>query len=219
MADAEVLALVRQHNKPFNAVGVGDYLAVKGIKKTAVQKALDSLAAAGKLTAKEFGKTKIYLPPQDGLEVLSKEELDAKKAELKALQAELAEEQKGLRETEEELRGWETSLTAEQLRKQVEELKAKAAAQATKLEGLSSGATLVTADERAAVEKAFVAAMDAWRKRRGIFRGIWDTISEGLEGKQADLFEEIGVDTDEAAGVSFGEISQLLPNPNKRRKV
>jgi hypothetical protein len=34
------------------AVGVGDYLAVKGIKKTAVQKALDSLAAAGKLTAK-----------------------------------------------------------------------------------------------------------------------------------------------------------------------
>jgi hypothetical protein len=67
------------------------------------------------------------------------------------------------------------------------------AAQAAKLEGLRSGATLVTAEERAAVERRFVAAMDAWRKRRGIFRGVWDAVSEGMEGKQADLFEEIGV--------------------------
>lgn len=87
MADAQVLALVQQHNKPFNAgapgchatkrlhskpacaidatlctlrmfcpapcaVGIGDYLATKGIKKAAVQRALDNLAAAGKLTAK-----------------------------------------------------------------------------------------------------------------------------------------------------------------------
>lgn len=142
--------------RPARAVGVGDYLATKGIKKAAVQRALDNLAAAGKLTAKvctrarrrraacvacaaaacasaatsgpkhespspdgggrrarrvlqpanrpattpaplltrarhrvclltsvclahhplptqEFGKTKIYLPPQEGLEVLGKE--------------------------------------------------------------------------------------------------------------------------------------------------
>jgi hypothetical protein len=225
-ADAEVLRLVQEHNKPFNAgenlkrsrvrvgsravgsvsarrrsaastlaraarclvlsvlrrfrrplapkptptlpppppVNIGDYLAVKGIKKAAVQRALDSLAAAGKLTAKvrrglltavrclalhahaciyacmqvqtsgtgvtpcriqprhataahaphaphlpprqntkpqEFGKTKIYLPPQDGLEVLSKDELDAKKAELKAVQQQLADERAALREAEE----------------------------------------------------------------------------------------------------------------------
>ena len=65
-----------------------------------MQRALDSLAAAGQLTAKEFGKTKIYLPPQSGLEVLSKEELDAKKQELRALQQELGEERAKLREQE-----------------------------------------------------------------------------------------------------------------------
>ena len=27
--------------------------------------------------------------------------------------------------------------------------------------------------------------MDAWRKRRSVFRGIWDAISENLDGKQA----------------------------------
>ena len=106
----------RPHVRDSNhAVGIGDYLATKGIKKAAVQRALDNLAAAGKLVAKvrpcaqaqhppapaalcpspsthtvgrskplvavpaararaqEFGKTKIYLPPQDGLAVLSKE--------------------------------------------------------------------------------------------------------------------------------------------------
>lgn len=94
MAEAEVLALIMQHNKPFNAsewgqegghaargsgpparstahtaaqaaasphrcahaplpsVGVGDFLATKGIKKAAVQRALDNLAADGRLVAK-----------------------------------------------------------------------------------------------------------------------------------------------------------------------
>lgn len=38
-----------------------------------------------------------------------------------------------------------------------------------------------------------------------------DTISEGLEGKQADLFEEMGVDSDEAAGVDYAQVADLLP--------
>lgn len=38
-----------------------------------------------------------------------------------------------------------------------------------------------------------------------------DTISEGIEGKQADLFEEIGVDTDEAAGVTYSLFEKLVP--------
>lgn len=88
------------NNHTHALVGIGDFLATKGVKKAAVQRALDSLAAAGQLTAKEFGKTKIYLPPQSGLEVLSKEELDAKKQELRALQQELGEERAKLREQE-----------------------------------------------------------------------------------------------------------------------
>jgi hypothetical protein len=31
-----------------------------------------------------------------------------------------------------------------------------------------------------------------------------DTVAEGIEGKQADLFEEIGVDTDEAIAAAEG---------------
>jgi hypothetical protein len=44
-----------------------------------------------------------------------------------------------------------------------------------------------------------------------------DTISEGIEGKQADLFEEIGVDTDEAAGMTFQQV-ELLCGKSKPRQ-
>jgi len=44
-----------------------------------------------------------------------------------------------------------------------------------------------------------------------------DTISEGLEGKQADLFEEIGVDTDEAAGLTYSQLEQLLSKHKQQR--
>ncbi len=53
--------------------------------------------------------------------------------------------------------------------------------------------------------------VEHWRKRRGIFRTIWDTVSESMDGKQADLFEEMGVDTDEAAGIALKDMEQLLP--------
>jgi len=61
----ELLAL---HNRPFNAQSVADFLAPAGVKKPACQKALDSLAEAGRLTSKEFGKSKLYWLPQAGLQ-------------------------------------------------------------------------------------------------------------------------------------------------------
>lgn len=64
-----------------------DHDAPQGLKKTQVGKTLDALAEAGRVTAKEFGKTKIYFLPQSGLAVMSKEESDAKQAEVAALKA------------------------------------------------------------------------------------------------------------------------------------
>jgi 26S proteasome regulatory subunit (ATPase 3-interacting protein) len=42
-----------------------------------------------------------------------------------------------------------------------------------------------------------------------------DTISEGMEGKQSDLFEEIGVDTDEAAGVTYAELESRFMSSSR----
>lgn len=52
---------------------VADMLASKGFKKGQCDKALMALAGQGKIIVKEFGKTKLFIPLQDGLEALGPE--------------------------------------------------------------------------------------------------------------------------------------------------
>ena len=47
-------------------------------------------------------------------------------------------------------------------------------------------------------------------------RAIREGLAEGLEGKQAELFEEIGVETDEAMNVCYAEAEKLTA---KKRKL
>lgn len=63
------------------------------LKKTAIQKALDTLADSGRITFKEYGKQKIYLARQDQFQIPNTEELNQMKEENAKLQ-ELLEEQK-----------------------------------------------------------------------------------------------------------------------------
>lgn len=42
-------------------------LASQGFKKAQVEKALMALAEAGKISCKEFGKQKLFIPSQEGL--------------------------------------------------------------------------------------------------------------------------------------------------------
>lgn len=52
MAEAKVLALLKESNKPYNVQSVADMLATQGVKKAAADKALAALAEAGKITCK-----------------------------------------------------------------------------------------------------------------------------------------------------------------------
>lgn len=50
--------------------------------------------------------------------------------------------------------------------------------------------------------------------RKGTLRR--NTISENVEGKQADLFEEIGIDLDETVGVDYKQLELLMPRKRRR---
>ena len=43
-----------------------------------------------------------------------------------------------------------------------------------------------------------------------------NTISENVDGKQADLFEEIGIDLDETVGVDYKQLELLMPRKRRR---
>lgn len=89
-----------QQNRPLNTQNAADALQKFNLKKTAVQKALDSLADAGKITFKEYGKQKIYIARQDQFEIPNNEELAKMKEENATLQEQLQEKKKATSEVE-----------------------------------------------------------------------------------------------------------------------
>ncbi|KAI3515718.1 hypothetical protein L1887_14621 [Cichorium endivia] len=81
-------------NRPLNSQTVADFLQKFNLKKTAIQKALDTLADSGKITFKEYGKQKIYLARQDQFQIPNTEELNQMKEENAKLQETLEEQKK-----------------------------------------------------------------------------------------------------------------------------
>ncbi|GFH20412.1 uncharacterized protein HaLaN_17524 [Haematococcus lacustris] len=214
--DQAVLNLFSQ-NKPFSLQNLVDLLAHAGFKKAAITKSVDSLVEHGKISAKEFGKTKLFMPPQAGLAVLSKEEMAEKRAATKAAQDALREERDAVKAAEAELTSWRTSLTAEQMQAEAAALTSKLADLQRRLEPLKTGAVLVSAADKAAAEKALATNLEHWRKRRSIFKNIWSTMSESIEGrKEAEVFEEMGVDTDEAVGADLKGLEGLAGAKRRR---
>mmetsp|Transcript_27656 Transcript_27656/g.71759 ORF Transcript_27656/g.71759 Transcript_27656/m.71759 type:complete len:223 (-) Transcript_27656:353-1021(-) len=216
--EQQVQRFMEDSNRPYNVQLVVDNLQKYGIKKGQVQKALDNLVEKGKVSVKAFGKVNIYFAAQDGDKVMPQEELDRKRAEQRAAEDEyrkytaeaddLSKElsalksQKTLPEVEQEIA--DTAQEVAQLEEQLAKLKEEKPATMTK-------------EEQARVQQEFSFYMAAWRKRRSIFRAVWDTISENMEGKMSDLYVEIGIESDEPEGSDFRAFEQLLTSAKRRR--
>ena len=70
----------------------------------------------------------------------------------------------------------------------------------------------VSAEDMAAAAKKLSTNLAAWSSKKAVFKEVWDAVSENMDTKNPkDLFEEIGVETDEGAGVSLAELRSLLP--------
>lgn len=89
-----------QQNRPLNSQNVADALQKFNLKKTSVQKALDSLSESGKISFKEYGKQKIYIARQDQFDIPSSEELDQMKKDNAKLQQELEDQKRAISEVE-----------------------------------------------------------------------------------------------------------------------
>lgn len=59
--------------------------------------------------------------------------------------------------------------------------------------------------------------LDTWACRRRIFKNIWDAISENMDEKQSSVFEDIGIETDEACGEILATYQKLLTQSKKTK--
>lgn len=216
MAEAMCRELLVRENKPFNTQGITDCLAQFGVKKGQAQKALDNLAAAADgIICKEFGKTKLYFASQATVQTASLEEMESKQqlhAKLVQVNNDRVDKVKCLTSEVNALKG---SLSISQVEERTQKLESEVAEDETKLNSLQAGTNIVSESERKQVEQLFKENLGHWRKRRRVFKDIWDTVSESINRRKADLFEELGIETDDAELLIKQQ--NLEPKSNKRR--
>ncbi|KAL2905057.1 Homologous-pairing protein 2-like protein [Bienertia sinuspersici] len=211
-----VLSFVNEQNRPLNTQNVADALQKYNLKKTAVQKALDSLADSGKISFKEYGKQKIYIARQDQFEIPNSEELSHMKEQNAKLQEEINEQKRAVSELEGEIKTLQSNLTLQDMRSKLERLTKEIEEMENKLTKLRGGVTLVKPEERKAIEDMYVNAISYWRKRKRMFKDVWDTITENLPRDLKEFKEELGLEYDEDAGMNLQSYCDLIPQSKKR---
>jgi len=197
-----VLDLLKQTNRPFSVQTVTDHLQTKGVKKAACQRALDNLSNDGKIIAKEFGKTKIFHAVQQGRPVLSSTDQQALKHEIETLRQDVKAQDDQLRAVQGELTQRKNQLTVVQMTEQIAALEKETTELKKKRESIigtgEKKVKVVTPEEKEKVVKDLEKYVDGWRKRKSIFKNIWDLVSEEMDPKIVKKnIENMGVETDE----------------------
>ena len=176
-------------------------------------------------TQQEFGKSRIYWAPQStdaGPDPAAAAALAAQKARLQdavtaaaaraaKLKAALAAASAGPSPAEVSERLAAANAALPDLQKRVAALRG------------DSSAPRVCAADMAAAQKKAADAVSAWAKRRAAFKECWDAITENMDRNPKSLFDEIGVETDEAAGVCLADVRAVVGTAggvgNKMRKT
>ncbi|GLU04765.1 hypothetical protein SLE2022_218970 [Rubroshorea leprosula] len=216
--EAIVLNFVNEQNRPLNSQNVADALQKFNLKKASIQKALDALADSGKISFKEYGKQKIYLARQDQFDILNNEELAQMKEENSRLQNELNEQKRAISEVEGEIKTLQSNLTMDEIRSKEAKLRKEVKEMEDKLDKLRGGVTLVKPEERKAIEEMYSEKISHWRKRKRMFKDLWDAITENSPKDLKEFKEELGIEYDEDVGVSLQSFCDLLQHGKKRAR-
>ena len=173
----------------------------------------------------EFGKSRIYWAPQStdaGPDPAAAAALAAQKTQLQdavtaaaarvaKLKAALATASAGPSPAEVSERLSAANAALPDLQKRVAALRG------------DGSAPRVSAADMAAAHKKAADAVSAWAKRRAAFKECWDAITENMDRNLKSLFDEIGVETDEAAGVCLADVRVVVGTAggggNKMRKT
>lgn len=104
------------------------------------------------------------------------------------------------------LKGLTSSMTNKEAIKEIDELEVEVERLENKLKALSENQELISKEEVQRINTANENAIKMWRKRRRMALDILDAILEGYPKKKSELYEDIGIETDDDAGVSLPKV-------------
>ncbi|XP_065839944.1 homologous-pairing protein 2 homolog [Oscarella lobularis] len=201
-ASAAVLDYLRTQNRPYSAVDVFNNLHKK-YGKTAVTRSLEALGAKGTIKEKVYGKQKVYVANQSDFPAVDESELK----EMDVNVGQLTETSKSLlaecKEQEAELKALELSLTTEEAEAKLASLREECGKLEERLEKIKKESDHVTPEDRDKICKKHTTMVKAWRKRKRLAMDILNAILEGYPKSKKQLFEEVGVETDEEYNVKM----------------
>jgi len=203
---AAVLKYLTNQNRPYS---VNDLVANlrNEIPKTMMQKVLDGLVQEDKVKEKVNGKQKAYAVNQDDFPVASEAELDTFDKEATKVQNELNEVNAQIKVKEDKIRTFNSQLTTGQAKEKLREVQNEIAHLEQKLGDLSNqSGKMVDQDTMKAAKNLQNQTVREWRKRKRMFSNLTDALLENCPIPKKSLFEEMGVESDQDAGVTMPDI-------------
>ncbi|KAJ3047016.1 PSMC3 interacting protein [Rhizophlyctis rosea] len=199
-----VLTYLRRTNRPYSAVDVFNNL--KGeIGKTIVTKTLAQLVDEQTIHGKQYGKQWVYVAKQDELPAPSQDELDTMDERMEALKAEVSAVKDEIKQSQSTLNGLESSLTNDQIVDRLRILEEENKNRAARLNKLRDNPVQMSSEDKKRIETGLESMRTEWRKRKRMFKDMWDAVTENLPGDRKELMEEIGIETDESVGLDYNE--------------
>ncbi|KAL8161649.1 hypothetical protein V2J09_013138 [Rumex salicifolius] len=83
---------------------------------------------------------------------------------------------------------------------------------------LREGVTLVKPEERKAIQELYTHPTNHRRRRKRMFKDLWDAITVNSSKDVKEFKEELGVEYDEDVGVNLQSFLGLIPQSNKRAR-
>lgn len=135
---------------------------------------------------------------------VKKEELAEIKIKTAQLEREAEQSAQQTKTIANQVRALTSKPTTEDATKQVADLKVTNQAATEKVAALTVAAGNIKPEDKARIEKEYNANVGEWKKRKRLIKNITDTILENYPKSKKALYDDIGVETDEAAGIDIG---------------
>ncbi|XP_025094796.1 homologous-pairing protein 2 homolog isoform X1 [Pomacea canaliculata] len=191
-----VLEYLIQQNRPYSAQDVFQNMG-KDLGKTAVVRALETLAETKQIKEKIYGKQKVYVADQSQLPALNENEIKAMDQQITQLTGQLQQSQVETQRLEGELQNYKSLLSTEEAKAELQKTIRDVEQLTAKIQQLKEGRVLVSKEDREKVLKRRNHYVKEWRKRKRISMDIVGAVLEGYQKTKRQLLEEIGIETDE----------------------
>ncbi|KAJ8024530.1 likeous-pairing protein 2-like [Holothuria leucospilota] len=203
-AASAILDYLNKQNRPYSAGDIFNNLH-KEFGKTLVVRTLEDLAKNEKIVEKVYGKQKIYVADQSQLPDVDEKELLEMDRKINELKENLSTSISSCKTMERELNSLNSELTTEAAQEALQTLTKECERKQQKLKGITEATNHVTPEEKDRIYSNYNKYVKEWRKRKRLATDILDAILEGYPKKKKDLFEEIGIETDEEYNVKLPE--------------